>query len=360
MSKTADYLAEKFAAGSMSAQECSVLAQAVVADIKAASAGFNVLDELSSIAKQCERSHASRAMNQLLESRSVLPNTFVCNMQFTDGQHNTEILLPHEYFAALWASENTRSKSLLPNPLELPNFWDAVKGHPCLQNHPLWKRRDAADKCIPLCLHGDEVPVAGVGKIWCRSVLCFSWFSVMSQAGGVNMHSSMQYIWGVFEKFATFEANGTMDTFWRIMVWSFTALWHGKHPTHDYRGVRFAANSPEAAKAGTWLAGGYYAVLFQLCGDLDYNAKWLSMPRWSAAERMCCLCRAQLNGVLSWRDNRLSSAWQATEFTTATWSEGVSRTCRLFSLTGLTSLNVALDYMRCMYLGWLQFLYGSV
>ena len=360
-SQTVELLLQRFASGAFSAKECALIAEAVVKDIKAAAAGFNVLHDLSQLDKEAKDStHASRTMNRILDTRSVLPEPFVVNMTFTDGQHNTAMLLPHEYFAAYWKHPERRATSLLPDELELPRFWSAVREHPCLQNHPIWARSDALQKCIPLCLHGDEVPVAGIGKIWCRSVLCFSWFSLMSQAGGVDMASSMQYIWGVFEKFATVDSTGTMDTFWSIMRWSFAALWAGQWPSHDHRGIRFAAGTREASLAGSPLADGYYCLLFQLCGDLDYNSKWLSMPRWSAADKMCCLCKAQLNGVLSWRDNRLTSAWQSHSHTTSSWKDAVSTNCKIFALPGVTSLNIALDYMRCMFLGWLQFVYGSV
>jgi hypothetical protein len=35
-------------------------------------------------------------------------------------------------------------------------------------------------------------------------------------------------------------------------------------------------------------------------------------------------------------------------------------TCPLFQVPGLGTVCVARDYMHCMFLGWLQYLYGSV
>ena len=208
-SQTVELLLERFASGAFSAKECALIAEAVVKDIKAAAAGFNVLHELSQLDKEAKDStHASRTMNRILETRSVLPEPFVVNMTFTDGQHNTAMLLPHEYFAAYWKQPERRATSLLPDELELPRFWSAVREHPCLQNHPIWARSDALQKCIPLFLHGDEVPVAGIGKIGvalscasagsvlCHKLVASTWRAACSTSG-VCLKSSQ--LWTALE-----------------------------------------------------------------------------------------------------------------------------------------------------------------
>ena len=68
----------------------------------------------------------------------------------------------------------------------------------------------------------------GVGKIWSRSVLNFSWCSLLANALGGKMADIMLYIWGCFEKFCiqtTDNTLGTMDSFYRILAWSFQALY---------------------------------------------------------------------------------------------------------------------------------------
>jgi hypothetical protein len=45
----------------------------------------------------------------------------------------------------------------------------------------------------------------------------------------------MQYMWGTFEQFVN---AFTMETFWRVVKWSFTALATGKWPSHDWAGVK--------------------------------------------------------------------------------------------------------------------------
>ena len=123
---------------------------------------------------------------------------------------------------------------------------------------------------------------------------------------------------------------------------------------------RFPKSTKDGQRAGQDLAGGFYGILLQLCGDLDYNCKWLALPRWSAAERMCCLCKASLNGPLSWRNNRSDAAWISSCLNPDSWRVHYPNVSCIFNLTGLSGINVALDYMHCMYLGWLQSLYGSV
>jgi hypothetical protein len=39
-----------------------------------------------------------------------------------------------------------------------------METHPQMSSHPLRGRADYRQKAIPLSLHGDGVPVAGVGK----------------------------------------------------------------------------------------------------------------------------------------------------------------------------------------------------
>ena len=83
-------------------------------------------------------------------------------------------------------------------------------------------------------LYGDEVPVAGIGKVWSRSALVICWLSLLANAAGANTADVMQYIWGVFEKFAV---DQTMETFWQVMLWSFTALGKGEWPEADWKHI---------------------------------------------------------------------------------------------------------------------------
>ena len=89
-------------------------------------------------------------------------------------------------------------------------------------------------------LHGDEVPVTGIGKIWCHQALAFSWASLIAHGLGGTVDDISIYIWGCFEKFIVptiDETLGTMGTFFRVMRWGFEAMYRGRWPTHDWRGI---------------------------------------------------------------------------------------------------------------------------
>ena len=139
----------------------------------------------------------------------------------------------------------------------------------------------------------------GVGKIWSRSALSFSWCSLINNAFGAKGDDIMIYLWAVFEKFCVATQRtrlGTMDCFWQILKWSFGAMYLGVWPSKDWRGQRFDPNSPQGQKAGKQLAGGYIGVLLQLCGDLDYFQKWIGLPVSTTHARPCGLCRATFAG----------------------------------------------------------------
>ena len=88
------------------------------------------------------------------------------------------------------------------------------------------------------------------------------------------------YIHGIFENFVkptTETTIGTMQAIWRILKWSFTAIWNGTWPSVDAWGRKCPPSSVDGRRAGQQLANGYYGCLVQLCGDLDYYATiWAS------------------------------------------------------------------------------------
>lgn len=123
--------------------------------------------------------------------------------------------------------------------------------------------------------------------------------------------------------------------------------------------ARFTRGSEEWKKAGSPLAGGFYGCLLQLVGDLDYYSSYLQVPRWSLRSGPCSQRRCTFSGPLSWLDNKRNSPWQGASLTTGDWRSHFNPTCHLFRLPGVSALSVTQDYMHCMFLGWLQYLYGS-
>ena len=76
-----------------------------------------------------------------------------------------EFVLPHQLFAALYECHPEKFRQcLLGAEGKMTEFWEAARKHPMLTNHAILSRRDYRTKGIPISLHGDGVPVAGIGK----------------------------------------------------------------------------------------------------------------------------------------------------------------------------------------------------
>ena len=185
----------------------------------------------------------------------------------------------------------------------------------------------------------------------------------MASAGGAGYQDANLYIWGIFEKYVLPAAGpvlGTMEVFWKIMKWSFEALASGKYPLMDWRGQPFPVGSKETRQAGTDLAEGFCGVLIQVAGDLDYFSKWLETPRVTNHEKPCPLCKATFEGPMSYLDNRRGSPWQKSLLLPSNYKTHWSPKGPLYTMAGFSNQCLAMDFMHCMHLGWLQHFFGSV
>ena len=351
-----------FAQGCISAVLCHQISQAVQRDVELAGQGF-VFPDLERLARIKEGRNVTRSVHNQLNQCQDLPQPCYAHIPFSDGHHPSGIVLPHELFAAIFHDKAQWQTMILPDPDQLPSFWDALDAHPALDNHPVKQKKHFRTHALPMTMHGDEVPCMGVGKIWSRSVLNFSWCSLLANALGGKMADIMLYIWGCFEKFCiqtTDNTLGTMDSFYRILAWSFQALYQGIWPKTDWRGFTFPDGSINAKRAGKSLAGGYSGVLLFLCGDLDYFQKWLQCPASTNHSKPCVQCKATFYGPSTWQDNRPVAVWKGSCLTTANWQTHWKTSCPLFLLPGMSCWSIAYDFMHNFYLGWLQHFYGSV
>lgn len=85
------------------------------------------------------------------------------------------IALPHLMFSALYReSSSVFMQHMIPGGADqVQRFWQSMAGHPALAGHPMVGVPGWQDKFIPLSLHGDGVPVTGVGKAWSKGVEAF-------------------------------------------------------------------------------------------------------------------------------------------------------------------------------------------
>ena len=123
---------------------------------------------------------------------------------------------------------------------------------------------------------------------------------------------------------------------------------------------RFPVGSFESHMAGRPLADGWFGCLWALIGDLEYLSSILNLPSHNNAKNCCALCKASLTGSNTWSDFRPTASWRAHQWTYETWRSwpGRSRN-RLFTLPGVSALNIHLDWMHSKYLGIDQFTFGS-
>ena len=124
-----------------------------------------------------------------------------------------------------------------------------------MRNHPLSNRVDFQNRTIPLRLFGDGVAVLGISKSWGRSVDAFTVHPLLSLLPGKYATILLSLIWKGRRH------QNLLPRMWAILVWSLRALATGKWPAQDWRGVPYAQDSEEGQKAGSFLAGGYSAVI---------------------------------------------------------------------------------------------------
>lgn len=235
------------AQGMLSDVQCHQIAVAAKKDLEGSASG-HTFSGLARLAQLQRGQNLVRSVYTLLSKTTALPPPLQAPLPYKDGVHPAFILLPHELFAYMWDHQDVWKRKMLSDPNKLREFWNSMDGHPAMFNHPLKDYDDFEDWCLPISMHGDEVPVFGVGKIWSRSVLSFSWCSMVQNALGGACSEILLYIFGLFEKFtidSDTNAPGTMECFFKILAWSFRAMWEGQWPSHDWRGVAYKPGTKE-------------------------------------------------------------------------------------------------------------------
>ena len=103
------------------------------------------------------------------------------------------------------------------------------EGSPQFLQHQL--SRLGVDKMVPLTLHGDGTPSAGVGKAWGKVVDCFSWASILVTCG----HSELVRFL-IFVVHSHLRCAKTLDVVFGMMRWSLEALMDRRWPALDWLG----------------------------------------------------------------------------------------------------------------------------
>ena len=160
-----------------------------------------------------------------------------CKLPFK-SPYNTltqQMLLPHELFANIYRwYPATWAKAIMPSQDRLAEFWRVNSSHPCMRDSPLKLREGYQKFGIPISIHGDDVPITGVGKSWCQQMTTFSWCSMI---GFGSVKDLSYFIFGCFDKLRAVSEDQSKDTlgvFFKILCWSLRWLYLGQWPDRDW------------------------------------------------------------------------------------------------------------------------------
>ena len=272
--------------GHMSPQEAQKFAAAAEADIQAcqeyvhgdAVFSFVGLRELAGLGHGGYFSqHAWSGFLSLIRGVNI-PWPFGRDLPIVYNSQLTSCLqffiLPHQLFANLYHHYRAEfARRMLGAEGTMENFWNAMSDHPALDGHLMKETRNWKNLYVPIALHGDGVPISGVGKSWQRSSEIWSWNSLLAWGPTMKM---MNFIFALFKDVVS-ERPGhhTRDAFMRVLVWSLGALFEGEHPAYCPNGHYYDEDSPEGRLARQPLCGRgnekYRGVLLANCGDLEHH-----------------------------------------------------------------------------------------
>eukprot|EP00435_Cladocopium_sp_Y103_P046777 s1128_g13.t1 len=362
-SALANYLLSQYAWGNMSVQQVQQIAGLAMEDLQQTETlvTFPDLEKLSKLGSSgVHVNNMYRDIARYIDSIGNLPPTTAVEIPTKHGDEKTGLMLPHEIFSFLFHNyPNAFKKLFMPGgQTEVEKFWRQCSGASSLKNQPALQRLDPK-KAIPVGVHGDEVPIGGRGKVWCKLAVVLSFFSLLASA--MPTKQSLLLIWACNPARFVLGDQGSVDSFMLVLRWSLNALFSGKWPAADHNGERYHPQSREAKKAGTYLAGGFYGIVMALVGDLDYFNKFLGLPHWSSAKNPCGRCLCTKAGPNTWKDSRQETPWRTTTFTTRSWQAFPDTSNNpIFNTANISGLTCQADYMHVKYLGYQQYFLGSV
>ena len=217
---------------------------------------------------------------------------------------------------------------------------------------------------MPISLHGDGVPVTGVGRSWSKSYDALTWTSCVASGDTVSIFN---FIVGLFKDAAcVIDDKETWDEILKKLVWSFRALLRGEWPDRDDNGVLYRPGSQGYRRRRKPLCGEgrekFKAVIVLTRADLDFFFKSMHMQNFNLAREPCNPCNHCNANVStrSWRDLREAAACFLTCWTAESWNlQFAPHPCHLFELEGFTIYNLLSDLMHTNHLGDYQQMLGS-
>ena len=145
----------------------------------------------------------------------------------------------------------------------------------------------------------------------------------------------------------------TRGAIWRRLCWSLYWLSQGVWPTSDEFKRLFSKTyrPKDFARAGKPLAGGYFAILWVLRGDLEYMHETLGL-NYFASRSPCFCCEANTDDdSMPWTDFTPSAAFLRTVWSNRRWLTHHPRHHPVFDLDGVGINNVCPDTMHDKHAG---------
>ena len=237
-STLAALLLSLFAWGFFSPQRVQEIAARAVQDIENAANNPSVIEELKILQSLGTKGKYSNKMHGQLMERiewvSRLPKGYKFQIPLRGFRQTCSqmMLLPHELFSVIYHSyKAVWSKTVAPSVDTVKKFWHAVRLHPQMQDHPMKAKPSWNERTVPIAVHGDGVPIVGVGKAWSRMMTHYSWYSLIGQG---KTSSTLMWIWAFYDRLKVGDVtHGTLHEFYKILHWSFLCLAEGKWPSHD-------------------------------------------------------------------------------------------------------------------------------
>ena len=242
-SALANFLLSQMVWGLMSPQTVQKIASLAKQDFEA---GPGAMDHISTLASVgCNGLYANKCyhdvMTRCLPGDVKTPQPHLFRLPFCDpfGEQLQSCILPHELFASLFANyKDTWTKCVVPSEARLEQFWQEMQGHPAVTSSLMHSRPDLKTRCVPLALHGDSVPLTGIGKGWQQTITDFSWYSLIGQG---NVADMLFFTFALFDKLRKRgnDASATVHRLLQLFRWSFNIIWTGKWPLRDPQGNKF-------------------------------------------------------------------------------------------------------------------------
>ena len=226
--------------------------------------------------------------------------------------HSVPMLLPHTLFAAIYQHYPVMWEKIIYGSRRQCNaFWNAVSGSPQFASHPVRDRENFQDLCVPLKIHGDGTPVTGLGKGWGKLVDIFSVSSLLI-CGPTVLRNLMMFL--IFQHLICRDQDhNTLDTAYKMFIWSFKACWLGKKPKYDWNGEEMFYPG-----AGDDLCGGFFFAIWALICDLEHGHTAYDLPN-PTANACCPLCPVGLIVDVVYWDFRPSAKWLDHIYTVQAW-----------------------------------------